>query len=157
MPSTPRLLERRPGARLLVIDTNVVFDLLVFDDPVARPLRQALECGLVRAAATQPGFAEWARVLAYPRFGLDAERQTDLVERYRGMCSLFDAAGPAGAPRCADADDQKFLDLAAHLRVPLVSKDRAVLTLRRRCAPLFPVMTPLEAAAWLTGGAKPLP
>lgn len=140
-----------------MIDTNVVFDLLVFGDPAVRSLRQALENGRVRAAATPAGFAEWPRVLAYPRFGLDAESQAGLVERYRGMCFLFDAAGPAGAPRCADADDQKFLDLAAYLRVPLVSRDRAVLKLRRRCAALFPVMTPAEAMAWLAQGVKSLP
>ena len=31
----------------------------------------------------------------------------------------------------------------------LVSKDRAVLQLRRRCAPAFQVMTPAEAVHWL--------
>jgi len=38
------------------------------------------------------------------------------------------------------------------LAVPLVSKDRAVLTLRRRCAPLFPIMRPAAAADWLATG-----
>jgi len=53
-------------------------------------------------------------------------------------------------PRCSDPDDQKFIDLAGAVRAQgLVSKDRAVLKLRRRCAPLFQVMTPAEAVRWL--------
>jgi predicted nucleic acid-binding protein len=50
-------------------------------------------------------------------------------------------------PRCSDPDDQKFIELAAAAEAQgLVSKDRAVLKLRRRCAPFFQVMTPAEAA-----------
>jgi len=138
--------------RLVVLDTNVVLDMLHFDDPLARPLRHALESGRLRGAATQASFDEWQRVLAYPAFALDAERRAEWTERYRTACTFFDVPSIAGVPRCADADDQKFLDLAAALRVPLVSKDRAVLTLRRRCAPLFPIMTPAGAADWLAAG-----
>jgi predicted nucleic acid-binding protein len=137
--------------RLVVFDTNVVLDMLHFDDPLARPLRRALECGGLRGAATQASFGEWARVLAYPAFALDAARQAEQAGRYRAACAFFDAPAIAGVPRCADADDQKFLDLAAALRVPLISKDRAVLALRRRCASLFPILTPAGAADWLAG------
>jgi predicted nucleic acid-binding protein len=53
-------------------------------------------------------------------------------------------------PRCSDPDDQKFIELAAAAQAQgLVSKDHAVLKLRRRCAPLFRIMTPEEAAHWL--------
>ena len=134
---------------LVVLDTNVVLDMLHFDDPIARPLRHALESGRLRGAATLASFDEWQRVLAYPAFALDAGRQAERIARYRAACTFFEAPALAGVPRCADADDQKFLDLAAALGVPLVSKDRAVLALRRRCAPLFPIMTPAAAAGWL--------
>jgi predicted nucleic acid-binding protein len=52
----------------------------------------------------------------------------------------------ADLPRCRDADDQKFLELAAALPAEaLVSKDRALLDLRRRRLP-FAILSPLEAA-----------
>jgi predicted nucleic acid-binding protein len=35
---------------------------------------------------------------------------------------------------CKDADDQKFVDLAAATQAQLLSKDKAVLTLRNRMA-----------------------
>ncbi len=53
-------------------------------------------------------------------------------------------------PRCSDPDDQKFIELAAAAHAQgLVSKDHAVLKLRRRCADQFRVMTPVEAVRWL--------
>jgi len=101
---------------------------------------------------------------------LDPSQQTALVERYRSLC-LFSSAEADTAlphkgtpihyglksvwsrmPRCSDPDDQKFLELAAVARAQgLVSKDRALLKLRRRCAPQFRVMTPAEAVRWLDG------
>jgi predicted nucleic acid-binding protein len=146
------LNNRRLSEPLWVLDTNVVLDLLHFDDPAARPLLNALNSGRVRCAATAATFGEWQRVLAYPAFGLSAARQIDLRERYRAVCAFSEPPVAAGVPRCADADDQKFLDLAAALRAPLVSKDRKVLKLRRRCAPQFPVLTLAEAVRWLARG-----
>jgi predicted nucleic acid-binding protein len=148
-----------------VIDTNVVLDLLHFDDAVARPLRLALECGRLRCVVSDATLAEWRRVLAYPEFGLDAGQQATLIARYQALAAKIDAANvdmglpPKGTPihyglkpvwsrmpRCSDADDQKFIELAAASGASgLVSKDRAVLKLRRRCAPAFQVMTPAEA------------
>ncbi len=152
--------------RLLVLDTNVVLDLLHFDDAIARPLRLALEAGRVRCAVTDATLGELRRVLAYPEFGLDAARQTALLARYRALSAMADDAGlPSGdpvpcgttpvrsrVPRCSDPDDQKFIELAAAIQAQaLVSKDRAVLKLRRRCAPLFQVLSPAEAVRWLGG------
>lgn len=136
---------------LLVLDTNVVLDLLHFDDAAARPLRRALESGRVRCVATDDTFAELRRVLAYPEFALDAAWQAVLSARYEALSAWVDGvAGVSGLPCCSDADDQKFLELAAVSRAQgLVSKDRALLKLRRRCAPLFRVMTPAEAVRWL--------
>lgn len=156
--------------RLLVLDTNVVLDLLHFDDAIARPLRLALEAGRVRCAVTDATLDEWRRVLAYPEFGLDAARQAALLARYQALSAMADDAGaaaglPPGAPvpcgmtpvwsrvpRCSDPDDQKFIELAAAVQAQaLVSKDCAVLKLRRRCAPLFQVLSPAEAVRWLGG------
>jgi predicted nucleic acid-binding protein len=154
---------------LLVLDTNVVLDLLHFDDAAARPLRLALEDGRVRCAVTDATLAEWRRVLAYPEFALAPVRQAALFARYQALAVQADSAGVdvglshkrtpihyglkpvwSRMPRCSDPDDQKFIELAAAAEAQgLVSKDRAVLKLRRRCAPFFQVMTPAEAVRWL--------
>jgi len=153
----------------VVLDTNVVFDLLHFDDAVARPLRHALEDGRLRCVATDATLEEWRRVLSYPEFAMDAAQQAALFDRYQSLSLLVEAIDAATGlphqgtpihcglksvwgrmPRCSDPDDQKFLELAAASHAQgLVSKDRALLKLRRRCAPLFRVMTPAEAVRWL--------
>jgi predicted nucleic acid-binding protein len=158
-----------------VLDTNVVLDLLYFDDAAARPLLHALEAGRVRCVVSDATLGEWRRVLAYPEFALDASRQDALFERYQSMAlteppaaaadrprvgspihdrCLYPAEGTPGwsrMPRCSDPDDQKFIELAATVQAQgLVSKDRAVLKLRRRCAPHFRIMNPAEAQRWLS-------
>ena len=66
--------------------------------------------------------------------------------------------------RCTDADDQKFIDLAIEHRARwLVSRDRAVLKLARRAAPLgLGIVTParwhaLNAATQVQAGADERP
>jgi len=153
----------------LVIDTNVVLDLLHFDDTAARPLRLALEAGRVRCVVTDATLEEWRRVLAYPEFALGPAQQAALAARYQALAETARTVEVVAGlphkgtpihyglkpvwsrmPRCSDPDDQKFIELAAAVHAQgLVSKDRAVLKLRRRCAPLFRVMTPAEAVRWL--------
>ena len=152
----------------LVLDTNVVFDLLHFDDATARPLLQALNTGRVRSVVTAATLDEWRRVLTYPAFTLDPAQQAALFERYRSLSEAVPVAAVIGLPhkgapihcglkpvwsrmpRCSDPDDQKFIELAAAAGAQaLVSKDRAVLKLRRLCAPVFRIMTPAEALHWL--------
>ena len=137
---------------LWVLDTNVVLDLLHFDDPASRPLLQRLEAGQAACAVNAATFDEWQRVLAYPEFSLDATGQAALVARYHALsCRVPPKQAIAGLPQCSDPDDQMFIELAAACGAQaLVSKDRALLKLRRRCAPLFRLMTPAEAASWLT-------
>jgi putative PIN family toxin of toxin-antitoxin system len=154
-----------------VLDTNVVLDLLHFDDAAARPLLGALENGRVHAAVTDATLEELRRVLAYPEFNLDGARQAAIFARYVSLSRPQVSIGPGAdlppegtpihyglkpvwsrMPRCSDPDDQKFLELAAASRAQLlVSKDRALLKLRRRCASLFQVLTPAEAVHWLHG------
>lgn len=136
-----------------MLDTNVVLDLLHFDDATARPLLHALEAGRVRCVVTEATLDEWRRVLAYPEFALEPARQIALFARYESLALPAVSAGVrADLPCCSDPDDQKFLELAAASRAQgLVSKDRALLKLRRRCAPHFQVMTPAEAVRWLHG------
>lgn len=123
----------------VVLDTNIVLDLLVFEDPATPPLRQSLQQGALLWLATPAMRDELARVLAYPK----------IISRLsgRGIGANCVLAGFDGAARlvavparafvtCRDADDQKFVDLAAAHRCLLLSKDRAVLCLRRKLAAL---------------------
>ena len=165
---------------LWVLDTNIVLDLWVFHDPQVQPLRQvlglpALDGGESRpdaadtadtaASADQAGTvpARWlatpvmreelARVLAYPhlvrREPLGPSRAEQVLAAYDRAVTLCPPA-PKARFTCTDADDQKFIDLAAAhacppplsaahpapLSVVLLSKDRAVLRLHKRLATL---------------------
>ena len=52
---------------MIVLDTNIVLDVLVFRDPATQPLQQALHSGQRRWIATPAMREELARVLAYPQ------------------------------------------------------------------------------------------
>ncbi|KTT25242.1 twitching motility protein PilT [Pseudacidovorax intermedius] len=120
---------------LVVIDTNIVLDLFVFDDAAARPLRAALEGGTQRWLATAAMRVELARVLDYPQiaprrafYGLSVD---DVLARFDRHAQLRPPA--AKAPfTCADPDDQGFIDLAVAHRARLLSKDKAVRAMRKR-------------------------
>lgn len=121
---------------LVVLDTNVVLDWLLFADPGAQALASAIEQGRLRWIATAAMRGEFDHVLAR---GLAATRGADLVrfalawERHCDERPLAPAA--AARLRCTDDDDQKFLDLALFAGARwLISRDRAVLKLRRRAA-----------------------
>lgn len=124
----------------LVLDTNVALDLFVFRDPACARLMEALRQGTVVAVVDEPCRAEWLTVLTYPAFGLaPPAREAAAAEFDRWVSLLLPAAlvpqPDIRLPRCADPDDQKFLELAlAAGAEALLSKDKAVLQLARRTA-----------------------
>ena len=122
----------------LVLDTNVVLDLVVFRDPGAAPLRAAIEARKVNLLTTAECLSELRRVLGYPEFKLDPTAQERAYAWYAERAELLGGPQPEPLlPRCRDADDQKFLDLAwAAQAGPLVTKDKALLELARRVAKL---------------------
>ncbi|MFE8597979.1 putative toxin-antitoxin system toxin component, PIN family [Archangium violaceum] len=134
----------------VVLDTNVVLDLLVFDDPHVRPLAQALSAGEVTAWADAETLKELELVLAYPSFALDEAARRELQERYQ--CLVRMAPGDTGTPppplpRCRDRDDQKFLVLAARVGASwLVSKDKRVLALAGHKQVPFDILTSRQMA-----------
>jgi len=125
------------GAAAIVLDTNIVLDAFVFADEAARPLRTALEQGRLRWLATAAMREELARVLGYPQI---VPRLAFYELRADDVLAAFDrhaivVAAPAKAPvTCADPDDQKFIDLAVARQALLLSKDRAVLSMKKRLA-----------------------
>jgi putative PIN family toxin of toxin-antitoxin system len=123
----------------LVLDTNIVLDLLVFADPRTVPLRQGLDAGALRWLATQAMRDELARVLDYPKLAprvvFHRGRAEEVLDDFDRHARLLDI--PPKAPvTCGDPDDQKFIDLAVAHRCVLLSKDREVLRMRKRLAPL---------------------
>jgi predicted nucleic acid-binding protein len=121
----------------LVLDTNIVLDLLVFRDPSVASLQDGLARRRLRWLATPAMRAELARVLGYAKIaarlataGLTAEQVLQCFDRDACLVDV-----PARAPlTCSDPDDQCFIDLAAHHRCTLLSRDGAVLALSRRLA-----------------------
>lgn len=129
--------EGRPGepARPVVVDTNVALDLLIFSDPRTAPLRTLLAQGRLDWIATQVMRDELERVLAYPHivsrmdfYRVDAAQ---VLAAFDAQARLVDIA-PRVTYVCKDADDQKFIDLAAAHRAILLSKDKAVICMRKR-------------------------
>jgi putative PIN family toxin of toxin-antitoxin system len=124
----------------LVLDTNVVIDWLVFDDPYMAAFREAVVRREITVVTHAHAQEELRRVLAYPALKLDDVRQSLIFRRYLESAEAF-AGGeavakealPKGFPRCRDPDDDPFLCLAFRSKaVAPVSRDNEVLALRRR-------------------------
>ena len=136
----------------VVLDTNIVLDLWLYQDPATPALYAALGDKTVRWLATQVMRDELERVLVYTHIvarmsasGITAEH---ILSRFDAHAQLMPIA-PKTQFVCKDGDDQKFIDLAAAHAAQLISKDKAVLTLRNRMARLgvavarsFPALLP---------------
>jgi putative PIN family toxin of toxin-antitoxin system len=125
--------------RPLVLDTNVVLDLLIFNDPLMPALRALLASGRVRWIADQAQRIELERVLHYsqiaPRVAYYGQTAKAVLQAFDAAVQYVDAAARIRFV-CTDPDDQHFLDLAVAHKALLVSKDKAVLKLRKRVAQL---------------------
>lgn len=121
-----------PAPRL-VLDTNVALDLWLFDDPCCAGLRDALARGAWQAVTSAACHEEWRRVLRYAALALDEARIADLEARFDALCDFVAVTRDAPLPRCRDADDQKFLELARDAgALLLVTRDAELLRLSRR-------------------------
>lgn len=128
----------------LVLDTNVVIDWLVFDDPYLSTFRDAVVRREITVLTHTHALEELRRVLAYRALKLDETRQSLILGQYRERTVVFqgseepasgEAEVPRGFPRCRDPDDVPFLSLAWRSKADaLVSRDNEVLVLRRRAA-----------------------
>jgi uncharacterized protein len=128
----------------LVLDTNVVIDWLVFDDPFLASFREAVLKRRVTVVTDAHALDELRRVLAYRVLKLTEARRSEVLERYQAQATplLAEPVAQAGAavlprsfPRCRDPDDIPFLTLAWQAQADaLVSRDKALLVLKRRTA-----------------------
>jgi putative PIN family toxin of toxin-antitoxin system len=120
----------------VVIDTNILLDIFVFQDPTIAPLREALFSGELRAYRCQRTVDEFADVLSREKFGLSIAAQQAIIEKWQDIAVALDENRiPSCRWKCKDRDDQVFLDMAFHLRPAiLLSKDLQVLKFRKRAA-----------------------
>lgn len=142
--------QAKPGTQAWVIDTNIVLDLWLFEDPATIPLRAALQSGAISHLATASMRDELERVLTYPHL---VKRMAKSSIQAQNILNRFDeyllAAEPAvkAACTCKDPDDQKFIDLAVAHAAPLLSKDNAILCMKKRLFQSGVVLNPSEIPA----------
>jgi len=160
------------GATKVVIDTNVVLDLWLYIDPRVSALRDELEKGVLQWVATQPMREELARVLQYEHIqsrlakgaenwvGLEQQEQEGPIVKAKAYVASgqfildhmqrlahFEEPAPKAHFVCKDEDDQKFIDLAQRHQACLISKDKAVLSMKNRMARVGVSIVPVYASA----------
>ncbi len=117
----------------VVLDTNVILDLIFWNDPQIAPIREALAARRITVLRDDETMIELAEVLSRPHF-LGDEPQA--LEAVRAWCAqtahidrdLIEAANDHISVRCRDPLDQKFLVLTLAGKAPLlVTKDKLVL------------------------------
>lgn len=132
----------------MVLDTNVVLDWLLFANPQVQGLAQAIEAQQLRWISTAAMREELAEVLRRPPLCHHIHNSERVLQTFDRHARLVEAA--AAAPlhlQCRDRDDQKFIDLAvAHKAIWLLTRDKALLELRRRALLLGPQI--LMPAQW---------
>jgi putative PIN family toxin of toxin-antitoxin system len=137
----------------LVLDTNIVLDMLVFRDPRTHHLHAALfanpEIPDLMWLATAPMREELSRVLDYPhiavRLAFHGLQAGQVLSHFDARARIVPVA-PKAPATCKDPDDQKFIDLAVSHGATLLSKDKAVLCMRKRLIKLGVVDVGVE---WL--------
>lgn len=122
-------------ASKVVLDTNVVLDLFVFRDPAAIPLQKRIAATAIRWIATTAMRDELERVLSYPhivpRLAFHQITPSDVLAQFDRHVQIEPAA-PRASAICKDPDDQQFIDLAVAHCALLLSKDNAVLCMKKR-------------------------
>jgi uncharacterized protein len=122
----------------VVLDTNVVLSALLLGGGSAARIRVGWQAGQFVPLASAATARELMRVLAYPKFGLAAGEQQDLLADYLPWVQVVPIPDPPPAvPPCRDPFDLPFLHLAIAGRAQaLVSGDKDLLALagtRGRC------------------------
>ncbi|PIX97753.1 MAG: putative toxin-antitoxin system toxin component, PIN family [Hydrogenophilales bacterium CG_4_10_14_3_um_filter_63_21] len=109
----------------VVLDTNLVLSALVFAQGRLTVLRHAWQEARFVPLVSRATTAELIRVLAYPKFKLDADQQGELLADYLPWCETVRIPSPPPAtPACRDVYDQPFLQLAVAAQADyLVSGD----------------------------------
>ena len=138
------------SAQAWVIDTNILLDLWLFEDPATVPLRAALQSGLIAHLATASMRDELERVLTDPhivkRMAKSNIKAQHILDRFDQHCLAAEPAVKASCT-CKDPDDQKFIDLAVAHEAPLLSKDASILCMKKRLFQVGVILNPTDLPA----------
>ena len=118
----------------VVLDSNVVVSALLFSEGRLAWMRDGWRDRFVPLIDRRCA-EELVRVLGYPKFRLDRDDVSSLLEDYLPYTESVRLSDSRlhGVPRCRDHDDRKFLLLAVAGRADvLVSGDNALLELSDR-------------------------
>jgi putative PIN family toxin of toxin-antitoxin system len=122
-------------APIVVLDTNVVLDWLVFYDATCKVLADRLDAKQLCWHATDAMRAELCSVLPRPELAAwnpDGEHIRSVFDHLARLQPAAPALSGSTRLRCRDTDDQKFVDLAIASGVRwLFSRDRALLDLAK--------------------------
>ena len=129
-PATALRGAPQPPTRV-VLDTNVVLSALVFTAGSTARLRQAWQQGRCLPLVSSATVQELVRVLAYPKFGLDATEREELLADYLPYAEVVQVPQPPPAvPDCRDPHDLPFLHLASAGKAQaLITGDKGLLVL----------------------------
>jgi uncharacterized protein len=121
---------------VVVLDTNVALDWLLFRDAGCAHLATQLQAGQLQWQATLAMRNELSSVLPRPEFRAWLPDCEHILSTFDSWARIVQkppcAARPDARLRCRDPDDQKFIDLAVAVGAKwLFSKDRALLALLR--------------------------
>jgi hypothetical protein len=131
----PPILPFMPR-RLVIIDSQSLFDWMVFRDPACESWSQALGGGGWEWIFTSEMRGEFDFVAAKGfggRWPVDAAAVASTWTLLAREVPVPPPAGAATRLPCTDPDDQKFIDLAISARAhTLVTRDKALLRLARK-------------------------
>lgn len=119
----------------VVIDTNVVLDWLLFQDPWGVTIGADVLGGRVIWVGTQSMLDELASVLSRPGLERWAGRVDVTWATATSRCRVVTQRVLArqSVLHCSDPDDQKYIDLAIDRQVQILfTRDKALLRLARR-------------------------
>ena len=127
----------------IILDTNILLDIFVFEDVRADRLRNAVLNRQIKTYSHQTSVEELRDVISRPLFALEEARQAEVMRQWQSLSQSIEDPKLEPAPwKCQDPDDQIFLDLAFTVRPSiLISKDNAVLKLATQA---------LKEGVWIT-------
>ena len=130
------------SALRVALDTNVVVSALLFERGSLAWIRRAWQMGLIQPVVAEPTVRELMRVLAYPKFRLNALDLEQLLADLLPWCETWTAPIVCAEQQVRDPKDKMFVDLALTTHVSaLVSGDADLLALHDQLNPVQ-VLTP---------------